>query len=385
MITFDDNGLAINTYEEILAEVQDDFRTSFGNAIATEVNSSAGQMQRLIAMREAQLHEALQALYQGMDGRLAEGVILDQRNSLLGIDREAARPAIVLGTATGTAATNIANGVRLMIAGYVFEVTNGPYVIGGGGTVAGVELTAQENGELDVSGVLGAWIIVDNVVGFTSFNETSQPDLGRLLETDTEFRARAEVERYRRGSGPLAAIEASVSAIDAVTYVRAHHNITTQPVDEYDVPYMAINVVVEGGDDTEVAQAIWNSGPAGHLFYGTDESVQIEQNEISFDRVDNVNLWVRATLTTSTAEDDAPDDLETLVEELLVAYTDANWGIGTDVVAHKLVGALSGIEGVDNVSITTSLDNVSYSSSKRSMSIRQRAVLTAARITVIEA
>ena len=383
MITFDSAGLAIDTFDEILTEVQTDFRTAFGSAIATSLSSSAGQMQRLIATREAQLQEVMLAMYHALDPRLAEGVPQDRLNSLLGITREAARYATVLGTATGTATTVINSGVRLSVGGYVFVVANGPYTIGGGGTVANVELVAEELGEVDVS-VLGAWTILDNVAGFTSFNDTSQTDLGRLVETNAEFRERAEQERYRRGQGPLAAIEASVSTIDEVSYVRAWHNITTDPVDANDIPYHAINVVVEGGTAAEVAAAIWAAAPAGHLFYGTDETQIVENNTVSFDRVTEIPLYVRATLTTSTAEDDAPDDLEALVEELLLAHTAANWEIGTDVVAHRLVGALSGIAGVDAITCTTSLDGITYSSAKRTISIRERATLTAARIDFIE-
>lgn len=382
MITFTDAGLEIDDFETILSEIQTEFRTAFGASIATNISSSAGQLQRLLATREAQWQESLLDLYHSLDPRLAEGVMLDRSHSLLGITREAARYATVLGTATGTATTAIANGVRLSVGGYVFAVTNGPYVIGGGGTVTGVELVAEEVGEVDVS-LLGAWTIVDNVAGFTSFNDTSQTDLGRLVESNAEYRVRAELERYRRGQGPLAAIEAAVSDIDEVSYVRAWHNITTDPVDSNGIPYHAINVVVEGGTDAEVAAAIWASGPAGHEFFGA-ESVTVENNIVSFDRVEEVPMYVRATLTTSTAEDTAPDDLEDLVETLLLAYTAENWGIGTDVVVHKLTGALAGIEGVDAVVCQTSLDGISYATTKRTIAINQRAVLTAARFSFVE-
>ncbi len=260
-------------------------------------------------------------------------------------------------------------------------------MIGGGGTVANVEVVAQELGEVDVS-LLGAWTLVDTVVGFTAFSDTSQPDLGRLVESDAEYRERAEIERYARGTGTLAAIEARVSAIDAVSYVRAYHNVATNPVDANGVPYHAINVVVEGGIAAEIAAAIVAAGPAGHLFYGTDESELVTngpaQDLVGFDRVANLDLYVRATLTTSTAEDDAPDDLEGDVVAKLLAYTAANWSIGTDVKVKDLSGSLSTIAGVDAILIETSLDGVTWGTAKRSISIRQRAVLTEARITFVE-
>ncbi len=388
MINFGADGLTIDTFETILAEVQAGFRTAFGSIIATKVTSSAGQLQNLIALRESQLQEKLLQVYQGTDPRLAEGVILDQRNSLLGIDREPDDQAEVLGTASGTPATAINDGVRVQVGSFVFEVVDGPYVIGGGGTIGSVRVRAQEPGEVDVT-LLGAWTILDSVAGFVSFDDDSQPNAGRVVESDAEYRARAEIERYRRSSGPLAAIEASVSSIDEVSYVRAYHNITTDPTDANGIPLWAINVVVEGGDAAEVAAAIFAGGPAGHLFFGTDESEDVPDGvggtvSIGFDRVDSISLYVRATLTTSTSEETAPDDLEALVRTTLLAYTAANWSIGTDVLVHKLSGSLASIVGVDAVLIETSLDGVAWSTAKRSISIRQRAVLTDGRITFVE-
>lgn len=384
---FNGNGLFIDDYETILADVQQDFRDKFGNSVKTDLDSAMGLLQALIALRESHLQEVIQLLYQSTDPRLAEGVRLDQANSLLGITRLDAAPAQVLGTATGTPSTSIPDGTRVSVGGYIFETSGGPYAIGGGGTIGSVLVVAQEDGEVDVS-TLGAWTILDAVSGFDSFDDDSQTVDGRLKETDTELRARAEVERYRRSQANLDAIEAAVSQVEGVTYVRAWHNITTDPTDANGIPYLAINVVVQGGADADIAQAIWDSGPAGHLFYGTDVSEVVvdgpASHTISFDRVDDVGLYVRATLTTSTSEESAPDALEDLVDTLLLAYTAANWDIGTDVLPYRLSGALAGIAGVDAISIETSLNGVDWTTTKRSITIREQAILTEARITFVE-
>lgn len=390
MITFGPNGLAINTYDEILAEIQTDYRTAFGVSIATKVDSMAGQLQRLQALRESQIQEVALELWQSLDPRLAEGVPLDVRNSLLGVTRLPAAYAEVLGTFTGDPTTEIPDGFRVQVGDYVFQTANGPYTIGAGGTVSDVEVVAEELGEVDVS-VLGAWSLVDALSGVDAFDDDSQPVLGRLEETDAGYRERAEVERYRRASGPLDAIESAVSQVDGVTYVRAYHNITTDPVDSDGIPYHAINVVVVGGLDAEVAAAIWESGPAGHLFYGTDvtETVTsgVHEIEVSFDRVTEIELWVDIVAATSTSEETPPADLEALVRATLLDWTNENWNIGTDVLPHRLVGSLASIAGVDGFTITTSLTGGggSYNGNKRAISLREQAVLTDARITFSEA
>lgn len=387
MITFDANGLQFTTFEQVVEEIADDFRAAFGSNILTGVSSTFGQLIRIMAMRESKLYELIAAVVESLDPRLAEGAAQDARYSLLGITREAARPALVTGTASGTPATAIANGVRLSVGGYTFAVVDGPYVIGGGGTVE-IHLEAAEDGPVDVS-ILGAWSILDTVSGFDAFDDTEQTDAGRLLETNAEFRERAEVERYRRGQGPLVAIEAAVSAIEAVEYVAAYHNVTVDPVDADGVPLHAIHVVVVGGDPAEIAAAIVASGPAGHLFYGVDESVEVttgsDTQVVGFDRVTSIPIYVRATLTTSTATDEsAPDDLEDLTVAALVAYATARLQIGVDVLAHRFAGAISSTAGVDDILVETSLDGVTWSTDKIEISNTEQAVLTAARVTFVE-
>ena len=394
------NGVSIDTYEEILDETQQEWRDEFGNDVSTGVKSAFGQFQRIQALREQQYQEKVLQLYQMLDPRLAEGVHLDQRASLLGVSRLPDTDAEVIGTATCSGSCTINNGIRISVGGNVFQVINGPYSIVGSGTITGIRIQAEDPGELDVS-VLGAWTIVDTVANFDSFDDTSQPIAGRLKETEQELRARIEVERFSRASGPLDAIEAVVSKVDGVTYVKAWENVDTDPVDSDGIPYQAINVVVEGGDDTEIATAIRNSGPAGHLFYGS-VAVELEtgpdKRTVSFDRVSEVDIWVNVDFVTSTSEESTPVDLEQAAKDALMDYamgpvdpntggrksTEAAWQIGTDVLPVRLVGALASISGHDGITVTTSLDDVSYIGTKRAMTLRQRAVLAEVRITVTE-
>lgn len=386
MITLDSSGLSIDAFDTILAEVQADFRSLFGSGVATDNLSAAGQLQRIIAGREAPLQEMAQYLYQNTDPRNAEGVWQDKQNALLGTSRLPDTYAEVLGTATGTPATSITNGTRLSVGGFVFAVVDGPYTVGGGGTVTNVRLRAQAYGATDVS-LLGAWTIVDTIPGFTSFDDDTQPIAGRLEETTAEYNARADEERYRRGTGPLDAIEAAVLDVEGVTYAKAYHNVGTA-TDADGVPVHDVWVVVEGGLDADVAAAIADSIAAGTRTFGTESASVVRgasTETIRWDRVTTVAMYANVTVTTSTSEEVAPTDLATQVQTLLTTYTDANWTQGTDVLPYRLEGQLVGITGVDNVAITVSDDDVVYVASKIAIGRHQRAVLTAARITVVEA
>jgi len=396
-LEFNSSGVSVETFDEVLDGVQENFRSSISTSIATSLDSSAGQMQRQIATPNQLIQEKIQQMYQAFDPRLAEGVHLDQRNSLLGISRLPAARAEVLGTATFSAAATLTDGFRVSVGGFEFSVIGGPYAILGAGTITDVRLRSSALQPIDVS-TLGAWSLVDVLAGFDSFDDTSQPIAGRRVETDTEFRARAEIERFRRASGPLAAIDANVLSVTGVTYARAWHHVDPalgDPDPATGIPLWAINVVVEGGDDAAVAEAIQQSGPAGSLFYGTDVSVVLGtdtfQQTYSFDRVSETDMWIRATLTTSTSEETglAAGDLTSAVQTALAAFATSSWIIGKDALPVEVACAIiaADVPGIDAITIELSTDDGvgdAYSNAKRSISLRQRAVYDDARLTIVE-
>lgn len=393
--TISETGVAIQTYDEILEEIVTSLGVALSltdaqtDAVRTSVQSSLGQLARIEAEREARVQEALLAVYDALSFE-AEGTHLDRVVRLLGVTREPAATSRVLGTATGTAATVIPNGTRIQYDGdeSVWTVVDGPYTIGGGGTVTSVAIESEATDDLEPA--LGTdWTILDAVVGLTSFESTSQPRVGSAVETDASLRSRAATEAFRRGSGPAAAIDAAVSAVDGVTFVRTFEN-RTLVTNADGIPAKAVNVVVEGGADADIAEAIFASRPAGAELYGSASASVVDDygfaHTVGFDRVVDVNMWIRCTLTTSTAEEAAPTGITTTVAELLLEQADALAGVGSDILPWRLASKVdaAGYPGIDNVVVELSLDGSSWSTAKRSVSIRQRAAFSSARITVLE-
>ena len=66
----------------------------------------------------------------------------------------------------------------------------------------------------------------------------------------------------------MASIKANVSEVDGVSYLEVYENDTVSTVDT--IPAKAFEVVVQGGTDTDIAQAILEKKPAGIQAYGTD-------------------------------------------------------------------------------------------------------------------
>ena len=90
MSTLDANGLTIDTLEEIITALEDGYRTIYGNDIIVSSDSPDGQLINIYAQSVRDLLEVLQQIYIGFDIEQAVGIVLDQRVSLLGIQRQGA-------------------------------------------------------------------------------------------------------------------------------------------------------------------------------------------------------------------------------------------------------------------------------------------------------
>jgi hypothetical protein len=109
--------------------------------------------------------------------------------------------------------------------------------------------------------------------------------------------------------------------------------------------------VVEGGDDTAIAQAIYSvlNGVAGTV---GDENITLTDSEgndvvINFDRITRKYAYLIVKIDVPD-EDDYPDDGDDQIIASLVAYG-ATLAAGKKLYNWKLRNALPNLEGVDEV------------------------------------
>lgn len=399
--TLDTTGLTIQSFDDVFAEFVASLQSGLAltnaqtDRVRTAVTSTLGNWSRISAENEARIQEMLLAVYNTLAIE-SQGVQLDRVVRLLGVSRRAAENSRVLGLATGTAATAIPDGTRIRYnpTGAVFLV-DGAQVLNGSGELDDMPVVAETDAAIEVAldPAVGFddWTVLDTIVGFSDvggFEATEQPIVGHPIEVDAALRVRANTEAYRRAQGPLVAIDAAVADVSGVTYVRTYDNRDTQPTDADGIPWKAINVVVEGGSDLDVANAIWRSRSAGAGLFGAVQQAIIDRygrtQIVGFDRVDELRIYIRVTVTTSTSEETAPADLRDQVIARLTERAPLLFGIGADVLPLRLAAQLADISGIDAALIELSLDGVSYSSAKRAVTIRQRATFDGDDITYVE-
>lgn len=412
-LSLSSSGLQVQTQAEILDELTAKLRATFGPNFNTSTSSIAGQLSNILAEVRALDQQVLLQVYRCFDPNTAIGVCLDRLASLTGSLREPATRSTVDVEFTFTAAGSVANGdqFRNDDTGTLWEAINGPWVAGGAGTIAG-QLQAVNTGPL-VANAGTTWSIVTanpNLSGVA--NPADDADLGQDQQSDASFRQARNIELYARGLGPLASIDAVVSRVPGVTFVRTYHNPNINPVDADGIPFKAFNVVVQTDPSPPPAalqqliwDAIWTVTGAGGEAYGTGfvgsitDSEGTLQSNIGFDLVSEVDVWLNVELTTSTSEDPITPNITTVVADAILATAldqvdnVEGWEeTGRDVVAIDVSGVVSRllsagtITGVDAVAVAIGTGGFPAipGAQKLSIGIREIAQFDSPRIQVTE-
>ena len=192
--------------------------------------------------------------------------------------------------------------------------------------------------------------IVTAVSGWQSVTNLADADTGTDVETDAAFRARREALLTVSGKATVDAIRAALLLVDNVSEALVFEN-TTLVTDGNGVPGKAIQCVVLGGADVDVAQAIWDNKPAGIATFGVDISEVIVDSQgtshtVLADRADPVEIFVNITVVT---DGNYPADGDTQVAAQLKALGDTLI-IGADVIYAQFFGeSLETADGVSGV------------------------------------
>lgn len=214
---------------------------------------------------------------------------------------------------------------------------------------------------------------------------------GRQEETDAELRKSYIDKIYNRSTRMLESIRSSILMnCQGVVAVAPYEN-PSHFWDEYGRPPHSVEIVVDGGDDTEIAYQILQNKAGGINTFG-DEVVEIpgaygEPITIRFNRPTYVYTWMRVGITPSTVEP-LPPNYAKLVKKA-VADEMAKLNCGDSIVPQKFLDeiyeACSGISYIDITMFTTTDKTATpgvFNLRSRPVSARERAVSTETMIEV---
>lgn len=403
-------GFSKKTRQDIIDEIVASINADISPNLNTTSTSILGQIIGVIAQQLSEDWDVLEDVYDSQYPDSAASASLDGVAAITGATRLAATESTVTLTATGDNATSLPVGRQARVPnGGVFQTTASATITT---ATAWASATAYSVGDIvrndspeniyvcTVAGTSAGsggptgegTAIVDNTVtwrflgdgeGYTTvaaeatvtgptvglayqiteivtavsgwLGVTNQADAvaGTNVETDAAFRVRREALLTVSGKGTVDTIRAKLLLVDGVTEALVFEN-TSDVTDGNGVPPHAIQCVVLGGTDADVAQAIFDDKPAGIATYGTDISevvvdTQGTNHTILADRADPIEMFIAITVIT---DGNYPADGDTQVAAALKALGDT-LQIGDDVIYNQFLGetltTAGGVSGVVDV------------------------------------
>ena len=335
-------GFEPKPLEDIKSDLETGFRAVFGAAITTIAQSVFGQLIGIFSDRLADLWQLGLALYNATTREGATGVQLDNIGALTGTVRRAASYTEITCTCSGTNPTVISAGQLISIPGVGTQFTNdAPGTITG--SPASIVFRAVETGPktayantiTQIDTPVSGWTSVTNPADHNTLPNV----LGSDIESDAAYRLRQVQEIRALGASTVAAIRAKVGALSGVTGVFVFENVSDS-TDGDGLPPHSFEVVVSGGDNTEIAETIVQYKPAGIATYGSTTVAVNDANgfgvNIKFSRPSVVEAYVTVNLTADRSK--YPTNGDDLVKQA-IADLAPYYGIGVELRSSELMPA----------------------------------------------
>jgi uncharacterized phage protein gp47/JayE len=375
-------GLTSTGFEpKTLSDIQAEISTALLAGISTTLNLSStspdGQKIGAISSQLRQLWEAGQAIYSSRDIDEAESAALTSLVKSVGVFRQPATPSTALMSCTLTNNGGPANDgvypegvLRVYVVGNPSAVfTNDEeLVITVSGAQTDLAFTCEDEGVVRANANT-LTEIANPVTGFSAPTNPAAATVGTEEESDAELYARWLASVARRGSSTVDAIRADVLAVDGVTSCLVLENTADTAVGG--IAAHGVGVYVVGGTDAAVAQAIWDSKPAGIETSGSSDWIVADtqgiDHTVRWTRPTEVRLYAAVTVTALTGvypesefrtveiavHNSARLSQLTDLAELDTSSSSGLWGVGEDIIINKIRAAIMRMPGIVDITSLT--------------------------------
>lgn len=340
----DRTGLTLKTLPELKTELENGYKAAYGDDISLGSDTPDGQAIAIQAQVGADLREVLQDVYTSMDPDQAQGTVLDQRVTINGIQRKGGtftvvpvnitvdRSVSLIGLDDASDEINLPEGVYTIKddAGTQFALIDSVTIAAGTHSLA---FRAVLLGAVEVM-VGTITTAVTAIAGVTAiYNASGVTTQGVDEESDAALRVRRRRSIAGTSVGFTDSIEAAILALDGVTACICDENVT-DITDAQGIPPHSIWVLVKGGDDQEIAEAIYATRSAGSGMRG-DEVIAVTRPNgrtiyIRFDRTGTENLWVKFNIQLTTGGTIDTANLKTLIVD------NVTYDIGEDASGDRI-------------------------------------------------
>ena len=349
-------GFNKRDFNNLLVLIQDAFKAGFGNSIDLSGESPAGILANLMALIASLSWDGLEGVYNSEYQEFAEGVPLDNAMALTSNTRLDELKSNVVQTIVGTVGFVVDAGFRMAVDGdptTIFETT-AQLTIPAGGTID-VNMVATEFGaKIALAGTLTD--IITPLSGVTSGTNANDAIVGRDNETDANFKLSAKNQKQKSGTSPIEGIRGAILDLDNI--VQAIVNENDDDIIVGGLEPHSIEAVVQGGDEDEIAEAIFLSKAGGIQTNGSISKVVTDSqginHTIKFNTPTDKRVYVIVNITKNTDPLEGalyPADGDDQIKASIVSWGSA-FAIGRDVLkdgASGIINPINEIAGIREV------------------------------------
>ncbi|ENF3341641.1 baseplate J/gp47 family protein [Escherichia coli] len=293
-------GISAPDYQTILSTLISYFQQIYGSDAYLEPDSKDGQMVALMALAIHDANNMAITVYNCFSPATSYGAALTSNVKINGISRKGATNSTVDLLLTGTAGTTIINGSVKDSNNVIWRLP--------ASVVVGVDGTVMVTATCSVSGAVAALAgtiteINTPTRGWVSVTNPAAATVGTPAETDAELRIRQSQSVALPSITPFEALDGAVSNVTGVTRHKLYENDTGSE-DGNGLPPHSVAVIVDGGDVTDIAQAIRGNKGQGTATHGTTSVTVPDKygnpHVIKFSRSSDVPVYARIKLKVFT-------------------------------------------------------------------------------------
>ena len=298
------------------------------------------------------------------------------------------KSTVLIGLATqfSSLTTDVTNDVLTISTDYANSARLGEY--------SGVRLTKLGSPirfECETLGAIDSPVgtitqLIDTITGFDSAINDVPVSVGNDADTDETLRQRWSASLYNRGSANIQAVRASVLECIGVNKAVVIEN-SGDVIDEDGLLPHSIEVIAEGGNEKDIANAIFNKKSGGIQTNGTQvveirDSLTEKTYPIRFNRPTAKPIFVKVDVYDYTEEDWSGNNVNN-IKQAIVDYG-SQLSFGEDVIVQRFYGPIySSTKGIGRIEVQMSTDGVTYSTSNVPISVREVATFEYSDIEVM--
>lgn len=359
-----DTGLEAPESESIRQAVAADWTEAFFDTdlppLNTEPTSPAGQLiDAEVAEIEAKNSE-MSHLASMFNPALSEGRWQEALGYIYFLKRKADEPTVVTCQLSGLRGTSIPYGALVQSSNGYTLICNRAVNIGNNGT-AETTFRVSENGPVEIpAGAVNS--IVTTIPGWDTVNNEAAGALGREKESRSEFEARRALSVAVNAHGSTGALFGAIADIAGVLDVQVLENIGPDPVIKYGVtvPGHGVTICVYGGEDADIAEAIYNKKDNGADTGGNTSITHLAADyhnavyEYKIMRPETVNFWAKVVLGSGVSLADSQiSELKNAIYNdfygLNTVTGNARVGLASTIYASRFYAAALAVEGIKNI------------------------------------